>query len=307
MALQAADRVPQALLRQSMRLSRLTAVVGAMPVLVAGAAVVALFGLGALLAPLVAPHDPLHGTLSQRLQPPVWMGGSGAYPLGTDGLGRDVLSRIIWGARMSFGLGLVGVGIAAGVGTTVGMLAGWRGGWVDSLLGRLCDFLLAFPILIFAIGVITALGPGFWNLILALCLKSWVEFMRLSRGETLAHKRLAYVDAARALGRRGPAILAFEVLPNIVHSIIVLATLRIGYVIIAAASLSFIGLGVQPPTPEWGAMVNDGRSYMLTAWWLSTFPGLAIVMLVLGLNLLGEGLREVLDPRLRADLAGKVG
>jgi peptide/nickel transport system permease protein len=278
---------------------RLRTRLGARPTLVAGAVIVALFALDALLAPAIAPHDPLRGELAGRLRPPIWMGGAADDPLGTDSLGRDVLSRLIWGARMSFGLGLVGVAIAAGVGTTLGMVAGWREGWLDGLLGRVADFLLAFPMLIFAIGVITALGPGFWNLILALSLKSWVEFMRLGRGEVLAHKRLAYVDAARALGRSGPGILAWEILPNVFHGVLVLATLRVGYLIIAAASLSFLGLGVQPPTPEWGAIVNDGRNFMLSAWWLSTFPGLAIVVLVLGLNLLGEGLRELLDPRLQ--------
>ncbi|HZU17424.1 MAG TPA: ABC transporter permease [Candidatus Dormibacteraeota bacterium] len=272
---------------------------GAGPTLVVGAVVVAIFALDALLAPLVAPHDPLHGELARRLLPPVWMGGSADYLLGTDGLGRDVLSRLVWGARVSFGLGLAGAAIAAGVGTALGMVAGWWEGWLDGLLGRLADFLLAFPMLIFAIGVITALGSGFWNLILALSLKSWVEFMRLVRGQVLAHKQLVYVDAAHALGRSGAGILAWEILPNIFHGVLVLATLRVGYLIIAAASLSFLGLGVQPPTPEWGAMVNDGRNFMLSAWWLSTFPGLAIVVLVLGLNLLSEGLHELLDPRFR--------
>lgn len=271
---------------------------GARPVAGAGAVIVLLFSACALLAPLIAPHDPLHGTLAQRLLPPVWMGGSAAYPLGTDSLGRDLLSRLIWGTRMSFGLGLVSVAFAATTGTVLGLLAGWQGGWADGVLGRIADFLLAFPMLIFAIGMITVLGPGFWNLVLALSLKSWVEFMRLARGETLAHRRLSYVDAARALGRSPAAILAFEILPNISHSLLALATLRIGYVIIAAASLSFLGLGVQPPAPEWGSMVNDGRSYMLSAWWLATFPGVAIVVLVLALNLVGEALREMLDPRL---------
>jgi len=243
--------------------------------------------------------DPNQSSLAERLMPPWGMGGSALHWLGTDSLGRDVAARIMAGARVSLAIGLVTVALAALVGTTFGLLAGWRASWLDSFLGRSADFILAFPMMIFAIGVMTVVGSGFAVIVLALGFQLWVEFYRLVRGEVLAQRNLDYVDAARAMGRSSPAILLDEILPNIAHSIIVLATVRVGYVIIMEASLSFLGLGIQPPTPTWGSMIADGRNLMLTAWWLATIPGAAILGLVMGLNLLGEGIRRALDPRQR--------
>lgn len=241
--------------------------------------------------------DPNQSSLAERLIPPWGLGGSAAHWLGTDSLGRDVAARVMAGARVSLAIGALTVTLAALLGTGLGLLAGWRTNWIDSLLSRSADFLLAFPMMIFAIGVMTVVGSGFWVIVLALGFQLWVEFYRLVRGEVLAQRNLDYVDAARAMGRSSYAILLDEILPNILHSVIVIATVRIGYVIIMEASLSFLGLGIQPPTPTWGSMIADGRSLMLTAWWLATIPGLAILGLVMGLNLLGEGMRQALDPR----------
>jgi peptide/nickel transport system permease protein len=211
------------------------------------------------------------------------------------------LTRIIFGARVSLLVGLLSVGISVAIGTALGALAGYYRGWLDQLLSRFADLLLAFPFLIFAIGMMTFLGPGFTNLIVALTFKGWVEFFRLVRGEMLAEKTKEYVEAAKVVGQRDWAIIASEVLPNIIQSVFVLGTLRMGFMIIMEASLSFLGLGIQPPTPAWGSMVSVGRDYMLTAWWVSTLPGIAILIMVLAINLFGEGLRDILDPRLRVE------
>jgi len=275
-------------------LARVVRIVRRMPGAFIGAFVVLLYiGMGA--ASFVV--DPNQSSLAQRLIPPLGLGGSSAHWLGTDSLGRDVAARVMAGARVSLAIGALTVTLAALLGTCLGLLAGWRTNWIDSLLSRSADFLLAFPMLIFAIGVMTVAGSGFWVIVLALGFQLWVEFYRLVRGEVLAQRNLDYVDAARAMGRSSHAILLDEILPNIVHSVIVVATVRIGYVIIMEASLSFLGLGIQPPTPTWGSMIADGRGLMLTAWWLATIPGVAILGLVMGLNLLGEGLRQALDPR----------
>jgi peptide/nickel transport system permease protein len=183
----------------------------------------------------------------------------------------------------------------------LGALAGFYRGLLDSILSRFADLLLAFPFLIFAIGVMAFLGPGFANLIMALTFKGWVEFFRLVRGEMMAEKTKEYVEAAKVVGRSNPLIIASEILPNIIQSVFVLGTLRMGYMIIMEASLSFLGLGIQPPTPAWGSMVAAGRDYMLTAWWASTLPGIAILILVLAINVFGEGLRDILDPRSKVE------
>jgi peptide/nickel transport system permease protein len=256
----------------------------------------------ALLAPALSPHDPVIGDLSSRLLPPAWQeGGDSAYLLGTDAQGRDLLSRIITGSRVSLLVGFFTVGLSVVVGMALGAVAGYYRGRLDSLLSRLADLLLAFPMLIFAIGVMSFMQPGIRNLVLALSFKSWVEFFRLARGEMLSEQTKEYVEAARVVGQSDRAIIVSEILPNIYHSIMVLATLRIGFMIIMEASLSFLGLGVQPHVPAWGSMVNEGRNYIMTHWWVSTLPGLAIMSLVLSINLFGEGLRDILDPRLQIE------
>jgi len=280
-----------------------------------GAVIVLICILAAVLAPRIAPHNPFQAdSLRLRLLPPFWARGENAfqilaklgkekfsYLLGCDELGRDLLSRIIYGARASLLVGVLAVGISTFVGVSLGAIAGYYRGWFDNVFSRFADLLLAFPYLIFAIFIMAVMGPGFSNLIFALTLKGWVEFFRLVRGEMLSEKTKEYVDAAKVTGQSKFIIIFFEILPNIIHTVIVLATLRMGYMIIMEASLSFLGLGIQPPTPAWGSMVNAGRAYMLNAWWVSTFPGLFMLVLVLSINLLGEGLRDILDPRLKID------
>jgi peptide/nickel transport system permease protein len=267
-----------------------------------GAVMVLLFVLMAVFAPQLASHDATRGNLRNQLIPPVWeSGGNREFLLGTDVQGRDLLSRIIFGARISLWVGILAVGISALIGTVLGAVSGYYRGWLDALISRFADLLMAFPFLIFAIGMMAFLGPGFANLLLALTLKSWVEFFRLARGAVMAEKTTEYVEAAKVVGQSNLVIIISEILPNIFHSILVLGTLRMGSLIITEASLSFLGLGIQPPTPAWGSMVADGRDYLVTSWWIATLPGLAILLLVLSINLFGEGLRDILDPRLKEE------
>ncbi|MBI4278118.1 MAG: ABC transporter permease, partial [Armatimonadetes bacterium] len=232
-------------------------------------------------------------------QPP-----GGRYLLGTDQLGRDVLSRVIYGARISLAVGLLAVGLGASAGVAVGIVSGYAGGWFDHLLMRVVDILLAFPLYLLALTVMAILGSSLGNTILAVGIASFPAFARLTRGEALAIKRREFVDAARAIGASDPAIMRRHIFPNIVAPIIVMATLRVGQAILVEAGLSFLGLGIAPPTPSWGLMVNDGLALIWNAPWVATFPGLAIMLLVLGFNLVGDGLRDALDPRLRTDAAG---
>jgi ABC-type dipeptide/oligopeptide/nickel transport system permease subunit len=272
------------------------------PLALLSGVIILLYLLAAVFAPQITAHDPTRGSLRLRLEPPAWAeGGSWSYPLGTDAQGRDLLTRIIYGARVSLLVGFLSVGISVVIGVLTGALAGYFRGRFDTFISRFADLLLAFPFLIFAIGMMAFLGPGFINLILALTFKGWVEFFRLVRGEMLSEKTQEYVEAARATGQSHLAIIAREILPNIIQSVFVLGTLRMGYMIIMEASLSFLGLGIPPRIPAWGSMVAEGRDYMLVAWWVSTFPGLAIVFLVLAINLFGEGLRDILDPRLKIE------
>ena len=272
------------------------------PVAVAGGVVVILYVLAALFAAQITWHNPELGSLRNRLVPPVFLeGGTWDFPLGTDPQGRDIYTRIVYGARVSLAVGILAVVISVVVGVALGAIAGYRRGRLDGLLSRFADLLMAFPFLIFAIGMMAFLGPGFVNLILALTFKGWVEFFRLARGDMIAEGTREYVEAARVTGQKHWQIVLSEMLPNILPTIFVLTTLRIGFMIVTEASLSFLGLGIQPPTPAWGSMVADGRNYLLNAWWVSTMPGLAIVGLVLAINLFGEGLRDVLDPRLKIE------
>ena len=262
------------------------------------AIVVLLFILMAIFAPLIAPHDPAETDLLRRLQPPAWRpGGDWAYLLGCDALGRDILSRIIYGARISIFIGATVVLVATTIGILTGLAAGYLRGWVDTVISRIVDILLGFPYLIFAIGLMAMMGPGLINIILALVYKEWVIPCRVVRGETLATRELEYVEASRALGASGWHIMLKEILPNILSPVIVVSTIRMAHVIILEASLSFLGLGVQPPTASWGAMVADGRAFILQAWWVSTFPGIAILLLVLAINVASQGLRDAFDPR----------
>ncbi|EKV28942.1 Dipeptide transport system permease protein DppC [Caenispirillum salinarum AK4] len=264
----------------------------------ASGVVVLLFVVMAVAAPLIAPHDPNATDLFRRLQPPAWMaGGEWAYPLGCDALGRDILSRIIYGARISIFIGTAVILVATTIGILAGLAAGYLRGWVDTAISRLVDILLAFPYLIFAIGLMAMMGPGLSNIVIALAYKEWVIPCRVVRGETLAAREMEYVEAARALGAGRARIMWREILPNILSPVVVVSTIRMANVIILEASLSFLGLGVQPPTASWGSMVADGRAFMLEAWWVSTFPGLAILLLVLSLNVASQGLRDAFDPK----------
>lgn len=265
----------------------------------AASAVVLLFLLMAIFAPWIAPQDPNDSDLMRRLQAPVWMeGGEWAYPLGCDALGRDLLSRIIFGSRVSIFIGAAVIFIATAVGVVAGLLSGYLRGWVDTVISRVVDILLAFPYLLFAIGLMAMMGPGLQNIILALAYKEWVIPCRLVRGETMALREVEYVEAARAVGGSSLYIMAREILPNILSSVIVVSTLRMAHVIILEASLSFLGIGVQPPTASWGSLVADGRSFIWDAWWVSTFSGVAILLLVLAINVASQGLRDAFDPRL---------
>lgn len=267
---------------------------------VGAALIVLLVTVMAIAAPWLAPHDPYASDLFRRLQPPGWIeGGDWAFPLGCDALGRDILSRIIYGARVSMFIGVVVILIAAAVGMFLGLLAGYLRGVTDIVIARIVDILLGFPYLIFAIGLMAAMGPGLGNIILALVIKEWVLPCRVVRAETLAAREMEYVEAARALGASRLHIMTREILPNILSPVIVVATFRMATIIILEASLSFLGLGVQPPAPSWGSMVADGRAFLLDAWWVSTLPGVMIVILVLAINLASQGLRDAFDPRLR--------
>jgi ABC-type dipeptide/oligopeptide/nickel transport system permease subunit len=264
------------------------------------AAVVALFALMAAFAPWIAPQDPYASDLFRRLQPPAWMeGGEWAYPLGCDALGRDILSRVIYGARVSMFIGVAVMLIAATVGALAGLAAGYLRGATDILVSRTVDILLSFPYLILAIGLMATMGPGLGNIVLALVIKEWVLPCRIVRAETLAAREMEYVEAARALGASSRHIMLREILPNVLSPLIVVSTFRMATIIIMEASLSFLGLGVQPPVPSWGSMVADGRQFLIGAWWVSTLPGVMILVLVLAINLASQGLRDAFDPRLR--------
>ncbi len=261
---------------------------------VAGALLLAAMVVLAVVGPLLAPYDPTAMFFDARLQPP-----SARFPLGTDNLGRDILSRMLWGARISLPVGLIAVGIALLIGVPLGLVAGYFGGLPDALLGRAMDVILAFPGILFAIWLVSMLGPNLENVMVAVGLFSVPGFMRVVRGSTLSVKALDYITAERALGARTPRILFAHILPNVAAPVIILASLRVASAILAAAGLSFLGLGAQPPTPEWGAMLSEGRQYLFNAWWVTFWPGLAIALTVLAGNLVGDGLRDALDPRFR--------
>jgi peptide/nickel transport system permease protein len=263
-----------------------------------GLAVLAAAAFASILAPALAPTDPIKNALLDRLNPPMWAaGGSPMHPLGTDTLGRDVLSRLVYGARVSLAVGFITVAISGAAGIALGIVGGYYGGWFDDLLMRLGDIQLAFPVLLLGIALLSVLGAGFTNLILVLAISSWITYARIVRAETLSLKQRQFVEAARALGAVDLHVMVRHVLPNVWPPIAVVATFSIARAIIAEASLSFLGLGIPPPAPSWGAMLDEGRNYITTGWWLALFPGLCILLVVLGINLVGDWLRDVLDPR----------
>jgi peptide/nickel transport system permease protein len=265
-----------------------------------GVAIVLLVIVSAAWAPFLSPADPLQQEVTYRLKPPLWRGEDGqTYFLGTDHLGRDILSRLIYGSRISLVIGVCAVSLAGTLGTLLGLVAGYRGGRVDDLCMRLTDTMLAMPFILLALAVIAVLGSSLQNIILVLGITSWVSYARVVRAEVLTLRTREFVAAAQALGGRGGRIVFRHLLPNVLTPVIVIATLEVARMIILESALSFLGLGVQPPTPTWGGMLADGRAYLSTAWWLATIPGLCIMLSVLGINLLGDWLRDVLDPRLQ--------
>jgi peptide/nickel transport system permease protein len=264
------------------------------PLNVVAIALIVLFAACALLAPLLAPYDPLLQELGSRLRPP-----SSEHWLGTDSLGRDIASRLLYGARISLVIGVVVVASAGVFGTVVGLVAGYAGGLVDEALMRLTEVFLAFPALILAMAIAGALGPSLTNAIIAIAAVTWAVYARLVRGQILSLRRREFVEAARAIGASSTRILWRHLLPNALAPLMIQASFDMGSAIIAAAGLSFIGFGAQPPTPEWGVMISDGRNFISTQPWLSLFPGLAILLAVGSFNLLGDGLRDAFDPRLR--------
>jgi peptide/nickel transport system permease protein len=259
-----------------------------------GLAVLVALVFMAVCAPVLAPYNPLKIDPLNNFQAP-----SLAHPMGTDDIGRDVLSRVIYGSRLSLAMGLVSVLIAASIGTLLGLQAGYAGGWLDAIIMRLMDIMMALPGILMALVIVTILGPGLVNVMIAVGI-SWIpSYARLARGSVLAVKQQDYVTAARCVGSSGTRIALRHVLPNIMMPIIIWATLGVAAAILSGASLNFLGLGAQPPTPEWGSMLNSARQYVRMAWWWITFPGLAIMVTVLATSLFGDGLRDALDPHLK--------
>ncbi|SMH38932.1 ABC transporter permease [Maritimibacter sp. HL-12] len=263
----------------------------------------ALFVLTAVFGPYLVEHDPLKGSLRARLEPPLWAGGTSEHLLGTDRLGRDMLARIVSGARISLTVCVVVIAIAGSIGTALGMLSGYVGGWLDRVLMRLVDLALSLPVILLALLVGAVSGPSFGNIVLVISLVLWSQYARMARGETLRVKNEDYVDLARTSGLGHVRIIARHILPNIAPALIVVATLQVGVVIVLEASLSFLGVGVPPPNPSWGSMVADGRSYVVTAWWVSLFPGIAILLVVMAVNIVGDALTDRINPALRGRTA----
>lgn len=267
---------------------------------VMGLVVFLLIVLVAIFAPLIAPHDPAMQVRGSFLVPPVWeAGGSWEFILGTDAVGRDILSRILYGARFSLFIGLVVVALAVTVGVIVGLIAGYFRGAVDTIIMRLMDIILAFPSLLLALVLVAVLGPGLTNAMIAIALVLQPHFVRLTRAAVMAEKGRDYVTAAKVAGASDLRLMFKTILPNCTAPLIVQATLSFSNAILDAAALGFLGMGAQPPTPEWGTMLAEAREFILRAWWVVTFPGLAILITVLAINLMGDGLRDALDPKLK--------
>lgn len=261
-----------------------------------------------VLAPWISPQSPRRGDLRERMTPPMWLeGGTSSHLLGTDHLGRDVFSRVVHGARISLIVAVVTLGVGGTVGVVLGLVAGWYGRWVDEVLMRLVDIFLAIPLVLVALVMVVSVGQSFPDIlggqtgliVLVLASWIWVRFARIVRGEVLQIKTMDYVALARVAGASTARMLVVHVFPGVLNTLIVVATLQVGWVILVESTLSFLGAGVPPPTPAWGSMVADGRDYLAGAWWISTMPGVAIMLTVVSLNLFGDWLRDTLDPRLR--------
>ncbi len=261
--------------------------------------VLVIIGVAALFAPAVAPHDPARQDLRARLQPPLGFGGSFSHPFGTDQLGRDILSRVIYGARISLGIGVLGMVIGLTIGTTIGLVSGYNRGIADDLAMFLVDVQLALPVIIIALIAIAVFGTSLTVLILVLGIAYWESYARVTRSLTLSSSQSQYVLAAQALGATRSRILGKHILPNVIAPLIVLATFLLTLLILLETTLSFLGLGVQPPTASWGRMMSEGRSYLNTAWWLAVAPGVAIILTTMSISLIGDWLRDALDPSLR--------
>jgi len=268
------------------------------PATLAGAVIIVIVSACALFAPWLAPHDPNLQNLALAAKPPAWLaGGERSFFLGTDHLGRDVFSRVIWGARVATIVGLSVVLTGGTLGVGLGLVAGYFGGWIDDAIARIADVQLAFPFILLAIAIVGVLGPSLWTVILTLGVTSWVQYVRIVRAETLSLRERDFVQAAVASGATSWRILLRHVLPNVASSITILGTFEVARTVILESALSYLGLGVPSNVPTWGAMLADGRQYLDTAWWMGTFPGLAVSLTVLGVNLFGDGLRDALDPR----------
>ena len=279
--------------RRARRARRLTA---------AGIAIVVALGVVAVAAPWLAPHDPTRQSLRSRLVAPTLEAADGrAHVLGTDHLGRDVLSRMIFGSRVSLLVGFAAVLVGGIVGSALGLLAGFRGGWADTVIMTVADAQLAFPFILLAIGIIAVLGPSFATLIVVIGLSGWVSYARILRSQVLGLRSREFVEAVHALGGSVLRIMWKHVLPNVLSSLVVIATLELARAIVLEATLSFLGLGIQPPTPSWGGMVQEGREYLDSAWWISTFPGILLMVTSIVVSRTGDWLRDLLDPTLRGE------
>jgi peptide/nickel transport system permease protein len=262
--------------------------------------VLAALVLTAVFAAYLAPQSPTEGDITQKLIPPIWMErGDWEHPLGTDRFGRDVLSRIIYGSRISLLVSLIAIGVAGTFGTALGLISGYRGGLIDVVLMRVTDIALSLPLILIAVVLVAVSEPSFRNVILVIALLLWPRFARQIRGETLAIKEQDFVALAVVAGRSSAWIISRHIFPNVVPTLLVITTLQVGYVILLEGTLSFLGVGVPPPNPAWGLMIADGRGFLATAWWISFLPGLAMLLTVLAVNLLGDWLRDHLDPKLR--------
>jgi peptide/nickel transport system permease protein len=262
--------------------------------------IIAGFVLLAVLAPLLSLADPTQQSLRNRFKPPAWQeGGSAQHLLGTDRLGRDMLSRIIWGSRVSLAVGVITVLLASAFGAAVGLIAGYDGRRVDAALMRITDATMSFPVILLALILAVTVGPSFTNVVVAIAVILWARYARVIRGQVLTLMQLDFIAQARIAGAGAWRIITRHLLPNTLNTLVVLVTLQIGYVIILEASLSFLGAGIPPPAPAWGSMIAEGREFVTSAWWVSLWPGLAILLVVLAFNLLGDWLRDTLDPKLR--------